>query len=193
MNYLYSCILEIIGMRNAVKPATLNKMAHETLVLACHEGLRGTGQAYGNLFSQVDYLCRRHHVRLADRVQIQAMRRHTNGSEELGCEDFLYDMRALSRFVSAVTGEAVPGELLRALPANDRPYDRVEGVDVRYVRCIVREWDDSYIYVSAERWLVAQLLAVDVSGDFAYLRKMMREGMQLNLLDCKMSTPDGAV
>lgn len=193
MNYLYSRILEIVGMRTAVKPATLNKMAHETLVLACHEGLRGTGQAYGNLFSQVDYLCRRHHVRLADRVQIQAMRRHTNGSEELGDEDFLYDMRALSRFVSAVTGEAVPGELLRALPANDRPYDRVEGVDVRYVRCIVREWDDSYIYVSAERGLAAQLLAVDVSGDFAYLRKMMREGMQLNLLDCKMSTPDGAV
>ena len=49
MNYLYSRILEIVGMRNAVKPATLNKMAHETLVLACHEGLRGTGQAYGNL------------------------------------------------------------------------------------------------------------------------------------------------
>ena len=68
MNYLYARIADIIGFYGSVKPATLNKMAHETLVLACHEGLRGTGQAYGNLFSQVDFLCRKHNVRLADRV-----------------------------------------------------------------------------------------------------------------------------
>ena len=30
---------------------------HRTLVLTCHEGIRGTAQAYGNLFAQVDYLC----------------------------------------------------------------------------------------------------------------------------------------
>ena len=137
MNYLYARIAEIIGLYGSVKSGTLNKMAHETLVLACHEGLRGTGQAYGNLFSQVDHLCRKHHVRLADRVQIQAMRSHTNGAEDIGREDFMYDMRALARFVSAVTGEGVPGGLLRLLPANDRPHDRAEGLDVRYVRCIV--------------------------------------------------------
>ncbi len=193
MNYLYSRILEIVGMCTAVKPATLNKMAHETLVLACHEGLRGTGQAYGNLFSQVDYLCRKHHVRLADRVQIQAMRRHSNSNEELSRDDFMYDMRALSRFISAVTGDDVPGELLRLLPANDRPYDRADGIDVRYVRCIVREWDDSYVYVSAEKGLSARLIAVDISDeDFVYLRSLLQDGMQLNLLDCKMSRPEAA-
>ena len=193
MNYLYARIAEIIGLYGSVKPGTLNKMAHETLVLACHEGLRGTGQAYGNLFSQVDHLCRKHHVRLADRVQIQAMRSHTNGAEDIGREDFMYDMRALARFVSAVTGEGVPGGLLRLLPANDRPHDRAEGLDVRYVRCIVRGWDDAYVYVSAEKGVSGRMLAVDVSGeDFAYVRKMLREGMQLNLLDCKMCGGKGA-
>ena len=193
MNYLYARIAEIIGLYGSVKSGTLNKMAHETLVLACHEGLRGTGQAYGNLFSQVDHLCRKHHVRLTDRVQIQAMRSHTNGAEEIGREDFMYDMRALARFVSAVTGEGVPGGLLRVLPANDRPHDRAEGLDVRYVRCIVRGWDDAYVYVSAEKGVSGRMLAVDVSGeDFAYVRKLLREGMQLNLLDCKMCGGKGA-
>lgn len=187
MNYLYARIADIIGFYGTVKPATLNKMAHETLVLACHEGLRGTGQAYGNLFSQVDFLCRKHNVRLADRVQIQAMRRHTNRSEAIQRDDFMYDMRALCRFVSAVTGLDVPGELLRLLPANDRPHDRAEGLDVLYVRCIVREAGGEYVYVSAEKGLPGQLLAVDISADdLAYLRKMAHEGVQLNLLDCKM-------
>ena len=188
MNYLYARIAEIIGLYGSVKPATLNKMVHETLVMACHDGLRGTGQAYGNLFSQVDYLCRKHHIRTADRVQIQAMRRHANSPEALGRDDFMYDMRALGRFVSAVTGDGVPGELLRLLPANDRPYDRTEGVDARYVRCIVRRWDERYAYVSAEKGLEGRLLAVDLTDeDLAYVGKMLREGMQLNLLDCKIT------
>ena len=187
MNYLYSRIIEIVGLYGSVKAATLNKMAHETLVMACHEGLRGTGQAYGNLFSQVDFLCRKHHVRLADRVQIQAMRRHTNSREAIGRDDFMYDMRSLCRFFSAVTGCDVPGELLRKLPANDKPHDRTEGLDVRYVRCIVREAGTDYVYVSAEKGLPGQLLAVDISADdLVYLRKMVHEGVQLNLLDCKM-------
>ena len=70
MNYLYGRILEIMRFRSSAKPSTVNKLAHETLVLVCHEGLRDSGQAYGNLFSQVDYLCRRHHVRLPDRIAV---------------------------------------------------------------------------------------------------------------------------
>lgn len=175
-------------------------MAHETLVLACHEGLKGSGQAYGNLFSQVDFLCRKCNVRLSDRIAVQAMRRHTNGVEQVEKADFMYDMRALCRFISAVTGDDVPGELLRVLPADDKIHDRVEGLDVRYVRCIVRSWDEGYAYVSAEKGLDGRLLAVDLSDeDLVYVRKMLREGMQMNLLDCKIdnlphsisTAPDG--
>ena len=127
-------------------------MAHETLVLTCHEGLRDTGQAFGNLFSQVDYLCKRHNVKLPDWIAVQAMRRHTNSSEPLSREDFFYDMRALSRFISAVMGTDVPGELLRVLPAERKPYTKAEGTDVRYVRCIVRAFDDKlYLCVGRRR------------------------------------------
>lgn len=200
MNYLFSRVLEITTLYDSVKPSSLNKMAHETLVLACHEGLKGSGQAYGNLFSQVDFLCRKCNVRLSDRIAVQAMRRHTNGVEQVEKADFMYDMRALCRFISAVTGDDVPGELLRVLPTDDKIHDRVEGLDVRYVRCIVRSWDEGYAYVSAEKGLDGRLLAVDLSDeDLVYVRKMLREGMQMNLLDCKIdnlphsisTAPDG--
>lgn len=155
MNYLFSRVLEITTLYDSVKPSSLNKMAHETLVLACHEGLKGSGQAYGNLFSQVDFLCRKCNVRLSDRIAVQAMRRHTNGVKQVEKADFMYDMRALCRFISAVTGDDVPGELLRVLPADDKIHDRADGLDVRYVRCIVRSWDEGYAYVSAEKDLTA--------------------------------------
>ena len=40
-----------------LEPATRNKMMHDTLILCCHEGVKNTKQAFGNLFAQVDYLC----------------------------------------------------------------------------------------------------------------------------------------
>lgn len=188
MNYLYSRILEIIPVLDGAEPQTANKMAHETLVLACHEGLRGTGQAYGNLFSQVDFLCRRHNMRVPDRIALQALRRATNGTAPVERADFMHGLHALCRLVSAITGDCVPQELLQALPPEDKAYSRTEGVDVRYIRCIVRSWDTLYIYVATEKGLDGQTLAVDCTDDsLAYLRKMLREGMQLNLLDCKMS------
>ena len=39
-------------------PKLLRHM-HETLVMACAAGIADTRQAYGNLFSQVDFLCKR--------------------------------------------------------------------------------------------------------------------------------------
>jgi len=184
----YAKIHDIVRLLSEDGGANVNKLVHETLVMLCHEGLRGSGQAFGNLFSQVDYLCKRHNIQTADRISIQTMRRHSNRREPLPKDDMMYDLMALCRFVSAVTGSDVPGMLLSVLPAGRRPYSREEGLDVRYVRCIVRSWDDTYVYVSAESGLDGQALAVDCSGeDHAYLRQLLREGMQLNLLDSKIT------
>ena len=54
---------------------------HETLVLACAEALRGSRQGFGNVFAQVDYLCKHHGIAMRDRIAIQQMRRHSNGKE----------------------------------------------------------------------------------------------------------------
>ena len=118
---IYSRILELTSMHGKVKPAALNRLAHETLVLVCHEALKDSRQAYGNLFSQVDFLCRQHHVPTKDRVAIQTMRRHCNHKEAVEREEFLYDMRALCRFVSAITHSDIPSEVWKVLPITTPP------------------------------------------------------------------------
>ena len=80
-------------------PSYLSSSLHRILVLACHEAIRDTNQAYGNLFSQVDYLCKQHHVSISDRIAIQTMRRHSNRHESLSYEDMMYDIRALCLFI----------------------------------------------------------------------------------------------
>lgn len=183
----YARITSIVRLLDNSGSANVNKFVHEILVTVCHEGLKGSGQAFGNLFSQVDFLCKRHNIGTADRIAIQAMRRHSNRREALPREDLMYDLMALCRFVSAVTGTDVPGELLSRLPVEHKPYSRGEGVDVRYIRCIVSKWDEKHIYVAAENGLDGMTLAVDYSGeDLVYLSGLLREGMQLNLLDNKI-------
>ena len=96
-----------------------NRYMHETLVLCCAEALRGSGQAYGNVFSQVDYLCKRSGVSMADKIAIQTMRRHSNSTEPLSREDLLCDVRALSLLISAVFSVDIPGSPRSPAPPKD--------------------------------------------------------------------------
>ena len=85
---LFARVADILNLPDGT-PA--NRLMHETLVLCCQEALRTSNIAFGNLFSQVDYLCKQHNVRTADVVTIQKMRRDSNRSQPLAPEDVLYD------------------------------------------------------------------------------------------------------
>ena len=172
-----------------------NRYMHETLVLCCAEGLKDSGQAYGNLFSQVDYLCKRHGVSMADKVAIQTMRRHSNSQKPLSHEDLMYDIRALCRLVSATFSIDIPDALVRLIPETspypipaDAPtrslsYRRGEGI-LPYIRCIVNHWDDHYIYAMTDDGEIAIDYQTQERGiDYSYLKPLLRMGMQLNLLD----------
>ena len=156
------------------------RMMHETLVLCCAEGTKEAGGAFGNLFSQVDYLCKRHGMRTADRLAVQAMRRHSNRNEPLSHEDWLYDVRALALFVQTVMSVDVPGRLLGLIPTENRLPEDGHHVDVRYVRCIVSRREGQTVVVQTEQGE----LRADFSEQAEALR-LLREGMQLNLLDCQ--------
>ncbi len=161
-----------------------NRYMHETLVLCCAEGLRDTGQAYGNVFSQVDYLCKRSGISLSNKIAIQTMRRHSNSQAPLSREDLLYDVRALCLFVSAVFSVDIPDSLVRLIPTENRQREEGRGVDYRYIRCIVSRCDEHYIYADTEDGEVAiDYLYQEKGIDHTYLKQMVREGMQLNLLD----------
>ena len=197
---LYGRILQVIdrvgqGSNDSEWQTTtgLNSLMHETLVLACTEGLRHTNYRFGNLSSEVDALCKRHHVKPKDRVSIQRMRRNSNISRPLSPADQLYDCRALSLFVSAVFGVAVPHAIASRVPLHDRPTADRRPIDYLYVRCTVEQWTDETISVSVDQDGATETLVVDYLHtpdfiDLTYLRAILREGMQMNLLNCSQQS-----
>ena len=181
-------------MHPDLEPATRNKMMHDTLILCCHEGVKNTKQAFGNLFAQVDYLCKVHGIKIADKIAIQTMRRHSNKQEPLSEEDLKYDARALAIFISAVFQTDIPHELTVLIPHTNRPYQKGLDISNRCIRCIVKNWDSDFIHVDIdhdtdeEEHLVC--LKDEANGiDHTYLCEILEEGMQLNLLDCQIRQP----
>ena len=186
---LFSRIADILSAPSEAQALIM----HETLVIACHEGLKNTRHGFGNLSSQVESLCRQHNIAPQDIVAIQKMRRHSNSNAPILPEDVAYDCRALAIFVSAVVQEAIPSFLVGKIPARGRTTENIQITNYRYIRCIVREWDDSTIQVavtnqdSSEELLTVDYMNTPDYIDFSYLRPMLRERMQLNLLDCTVT------
>ncbi len=169
------------------------RIMHETLVIACYEGLKETKHGFGNLSSQVEALCRLHHIAPKDVVAIHKMRRHSNSAAPILPDDIAYDCRALALFVSAVFQEAIPDTLVGKLPTHGRITENIQIANYRYIRCIVRKWDEQTIQVavinqdSSEELLTVDYMNTAEYVDFSYLRSLLREGMQLNLLDCTVT------
>ena len=169
------------------------RIMHETLVIACYEGLKETKHGFGNLSSQVEALCKLHHIAPKDVVAIHKMRRHSNSAAPILPDDIAYDCRALALFVSAVFQEAIPDTLVGKLPTHGRITENIQIANYRYIRCIVREWDEQTIRVavinqdSSEELLTVDYMNTAEYVDFSYLRSLLREGMQLNLLDCTVT------
>ncbi|MCR5076446.1 MAG: AAA family ATPase [Prevotella sp.] len=186
---LFSRISDILSAPSEAQALIM----HETLVLACHEGLKETRHGFGNLSSQVEALCRRHDVAPQDIVAIQKMRRHSNSSAPILPEDLAYDCRALAVFISAVFKEDIPSLLIGRIPAHRRLTESIQLTNYRYIRCIVRQWDERTIQVavtnqdSSEELLTVDYMDTPEYVDLSYLRPLLREGMQLNLLDCSVT------
>lgn len=169
------------------------RIMHETLVIACYEGLKETKHGFGNLSSQVEALCRLHHIAPKDVVAIHKMRRHSNSAAPILPDDIAYDCRALALFVSAIFQEAIPDTLVGKLPTHGRITENIQIANYRYIRCIVRVWDEQTIQVavinqdSSEELLTVDYMNTAEYVDFSYLRSLLHEGMQLNLLDCTVT------
>ena len=167
-----------------------NHILHDTLVLCCHEGLRHTRHAFGNLSSQVDYLCRDRHMAPQDVLAIQRMRRHSNSDEPLSPEDLGYDCRALVLFISAVFQTSVPASLVERIPATGRAAQGSPISSYTYLRCVVRSFDDETIHATVvNQDCDEEVVTIDYRHtpdyiDFSYLTRILQEGMTLNLLDC---------
>ena len=186
---LFARVADILNLPDGT-PA--NRLMHETLVLCCQEALRTTNIAFGNLFSQVDYLCKQHHIKTADVVAIQKMRRDSNRSKPLAPEDVLYDCRALALFISAVFDTSVPSLLTGRIPVQNKPHGERHHIDYRYMRCIVDDFDNIHIHATVDQDKAdGKSIVADYSAPhLQHLRQILKKGMQLNLLDCEEKQDD---
>ncbi|MFW9608566.1 MAG: hypothetical protein ACMV14_09015 [Prevotella sp.] len=179
-NELFDRILDII---RADEEAPKNKMLHETLVLTCSQGLAGNNLAFGNLFSQVDFLCKKHHVATNDAIAIQRMRRNSNHTQAIDKNDLMYDCRALAIFISAVFDTDIPSSLVGILPVEDKPQGEYRHIDYRYIRCIVKTFDEQQLTASIDQDSTNKEITIHLKDEQSYLQDILREGMQINLID----------
>lgn len=177
----------VYGILTSADGTSANRIMHETLVLACHAGIKDTEQAFGNIFSQVDFLCKRCRVSASDKYAIQSMRRHSNHGTPLSREDLLYDARALCLFISAVFNTPVPSHVTPLIPRENRRSEKGKKINARYIRCIVRSWEGGMITAETEQDMTEGTLTIDCTGDdLRYITDIIHEGTQLNLLDCNV-------
>ena len=159
--------------------AASNRFMHETLVLCCAGGMQSSEMAFGNLFSQVDYLTKRCGMTKGLRAAVQQMRRHSNHTEALSQEEWMQDVRALAQFISAVFKADIPDALVRLIPHHVTSTKLFQAVNASYIRCIVTNYDEQNILADT---VEGEPIEVDYTNH-AYLIKILRKGMQLNLLD----------
>ena len=110
--------------------------------------------AFANLFSRLDYIGKAKKMTPSDRYAIQTMRRNCNKAMgnrfQPDMQEYLYDLRALARFVSVGFGEDIPASLLAEIPRSNRPYTNASLAHIPYVRAYVTSWNDSLIFASSD-------------------------------------------
>ncbi len=188
-NELFERVAEILRMEKDC--ASVNKMLHETLILTCAEGLKDTRHGFGNLSSQVDVLCKMHHVKPAHCIAIQKMRRDSNSPKILSSEEVRENCSALAIFISMVFNAKIPSLLTPNISFIQRKHHLPQHIDYKYIRCIVEDWDETHLYVTVDQDGCTETLTVDYVNtqeyiDLSYLKDILHVGMQLNLLDCSM-------
>ena len=91
----------------------------------------------------------------------------------------MQDVRALAQFISAVFKADIPDALVRLIPHHVTSTKLFQAVNASYIRCIVTNYDEQTILADT---VEGEPIEVDYTNH-AYLIKILRKGMQLNLLD----------
>lgn len=179
-------VMQVAASDRAVACRTM----HETLVLVCHEGTANTNQSFGNLFSQVGFVCRKFHLSQSDAMAVQRMRYDSNRTD-ISDDALADDCRALAILISAVYGVKIPQFLLTVIPAVYSRKPQPNAIDYRCLRCVVAKVDGTMMTVDADIDNSETTLTVDFGNDDQlYLSKLLRQGVQLNLVGVRDKEDD---
>lgn len=189
--------IELVLSNDAIGEDDAKNIIHDTLVLVCNDALKDSQHAYGNLSTKVEAVCRQHRMKARDTRYIHRMRHNSTSRTHTDRQQLPYDCRALALLISTVYNEHIPSTLNNILP-KDTPREEREPSDhttFPYLRCIVKTWDhDTITAVAAQDSAATGEIRINYGDtpdyiDYSYLRNILKEGMQLNILDMVDSIP----
>ena len=169
-------------------------LLHKVLEQACYELTTGVTLSFANLFSRLDYICKEKKMTPSDRYAIQTMRRNCNAAMgdrfQADMQEYLYDLRALVRFVSLGFEEDIPASILPEIPHSNRPYQGARLSHIPYVRASVTSWNDTQIFAATDSetdpFIIINYAKGGYDGDLLYLKDLLSENLPLNLLDVRV-------
>ncbi len=188
---LYEQLQEIYRLKEEIRKAylSLNRLFQKCLFQNTHI----TGVRFSGSFSKTDYLLKENNAPLALQRSVNAARIHLRRQNSLSVEDlttyFDYDFKAVCQLVALVYHAPVPATLEVLFPEDDA--ERPSDLKAQSLRVIVSHWDDVYLYAHADQAYTDEVkihyggkspYAVYQDWDWSYLRPLLQEGCQLNLI-----------
>ncbi len=161
----------------------------------CLEQTGRVTYSFANLFSRLDYLCKLHKLPQPERYDIQTMRRNgkkaMDGTLAPDMQEYLFDLGALARFVGCTFQTQIPDTLLTIIPDKGRPRREQTEPHIPYLRVAVESWNENTIFASTDSeddpFIKIDYANAGKEGDLLYLNDILKENMQLNLLDVKVT------
>lgn len=151
------------------------------------------GIRFGGPFAKTDYLLKEHKAPRRLRAAVNEARGRFRQLAVLDTKTlsatFWLDWAAMAQFVSLLFDQPVPEEVERRFPQS-RERHRAR-LTTECLRVIVNRWDDTYIYAEADDAGSEEVKvlyggtsehAVYREWDWSYLRPLLSEGCQLNLV-----------
>lgn len=137
---------------------------------------------FGGLFAKTDYLCKEHSIDSSVTMALNALRHRIKDIDSASADDLQQnwpcDLEALTRFISTITGTAIPETLAQLFPKSHRHAERgrVMGDSLRMV---VDHWDDSHIFGNTEE---AGTVSVAIPHGWQYITQLLSAGCILNIV-----------
>ena len=167
---------------------------YKVLEQASYELTATATLTFANLFSRLDYIGKEKKMTPSDRYAVQTLRRNCNAalgeSLQADMQEYLFDLRALVRFIALGFEADVPATLLPELPHSNRPYKGTRLSHIPYVRASVTSWTDSQIYAATDSdedpFIIINYAKGGYNGDLLYLKELLTENFPINLLDVRV-------
>lgn len=181
----WGCV-ESLLKEEQLKLRAFKRRVRDLLVMTCDFELKESVGSYGSLFFQIDYLCKKHDIKGKEKFNIQSVRRHTGRNGVSDISILKSDIHVISDFYCTIYNESVPDRIAAILPElvyDEREFDTSDIKLPTVLRCIVLNVDDVFVTVELEAATKGQYRIEYNTNEFSYLKKILREGVQLNILN----------